>query len=109
MTITKLQKDELVKMLEVTIDPNMQHALVNILVQPMIKTWGDAFSFAAINRDRIKPVVLKVLMKMMKEQRNHMRDGKMPEHILGDVPAMDRIIEYAPILKGMRWPLILHT
>ena len=53
----------------VVIDPNMKNAVVNILVQPAIRSWGDACSFVAANRGRIKPVVLKVLIAMFQDQQ----------------------------------------
>ena len=97
--MTDLQKEDLEEMRGSTIDARFKYGVLTLLFAPTIKTWGDASSFAAANRDRIKPVVLEVLMEMLEDQCKKMKDGRMPKTILEDAPVVEEMIEYVPILE----------
>ena len=79
------------EMRSVMIDPKIKDAGLAMLVDPTIRTWGDAGSFAAANRGKIEPVVLEAVMGILQAQHNQMKDAA--KHGMA--------LEYAPILEGI--------
>ena len=100
-----MKKEELEKIEWVVTNPKTKYAVLTMLTS-VIRTSGDACSLATAN---LKPVVLKVLMEKLEDQRMKMKEGAVPKTTLEDVLAVEQMIEYAHILEGIRWPLILRT
>lgn len=71
--------DDLEEIRGVMIDPKIKDAVLAILVESTIKTWGDTGSFTGTNRGRIEPIVLKAVTEILQAQHNQMKDGAKPK------------------------------